>query len=124
MKLLTKDLKVTARALDASMELKSAVLKSTVKNEKSANIKMYLYFWTGNRRHMTLVTAHHERVVEFLNAFKVDFETGNDAPKGGATGNYIRAKKSDVEKALLKFEALFQAYPRKKIELTEQLRYL
>jgi hypothetical protein len=119
MKLLTKDLKMTARALGASMELKSAV-----KNERSANIKMHLYFWTGSRRHMTLVTSYHDRVVEFLNAFKVDFETGNDAPRGGATGNYISAKKSDVKKALLKFEALFQSYPRKKIELTKQLRYL
>ena len=39
--------------------------------------------WTSNQ-------DHSERVIELLNAMNVKYVEGNDAPRGGATGKFIR----------------------------------
>lgn len=45
------------------------------------------YNYNGRR---VSVTDYRWQIMEALNACKIKFETGNDAPRGGAEGNYIK----------------------------------
>lgn len=44
----------------------------------------------GRGRFVTLSYSYDEQARELLNALKVPFTEGNDAPRGGRTGAYLR----------------------------------
>lgn len=116
MKLLTKDFTHTASASDTATKLEFYV--------RTKEQRMHLKFWSGSRRHMALVDAHYYRMISFLTALNCKFLLGNDAKRGGVTGDYIEVKLSDAKKALIKFYELTMPYPRKKRELNRQLSYM
>lgn len=45
--------------------------------------------WNGSARHMRLSDAQHRNLCEALRLIGVDYVTGNDAPRGGATGTFV-----------------------------------
>ncbi len=116
MKLLTKKFTHTASAFDTATKLEFYI--------ETKDPRMHLKFWSGSRRHMVLVDAHYYRMIEFLTTLNCKFSLGNDAPKGGVTGDYIEVKLKDAKKALIKFYELELPYPRKKRELNRQLSYM
>lgn len=64
--------------------------------------RFYLKKWTGSRRHMRLDDTRYNRMIEFLELVKIPYELGNDAPRGGAAGDYINVK-LDGRNAFVKF---------------------
>lgn len=53
--------------------------------------------WSKSKGHFGLRgTADRDRMLALLTAAGVDFETGNDAPKGGLSGYYIRLTKKGL----------------------------
>lgn len=38
-----------------------------------------------------------KHIMHFLSACGVDYNTGNDAPRGGASGNYVAVKVEDIK---------------------------
>ena len=61
-------------------------------------VKLHLCYWSGTRRHMTLVDSDHRHLINMLDALRLKYETGNDAPRGGAAGEYILIPKSELKK--------------------------
>ena len=86
-----KDGKMSERAKKA-MDIIQAQSKLMRDNE----IKLYLKAWSGNGRHRTLIESRYNLVIDFLNALKIKYETGNDAPRGGVEGDYIRIAKRNL----------------------------
>lgn len=117
MKLLTKKFEPTVAALDTSVRL-----NARIKNARG-KVRLHEKFWSGTRRHMTLIETCHDRICDFLRLLNCKYTTGNDAKRGGVEGDYIEVKVTDVKKAILKFEKLFQAYARTPRELKKQLAY-
>lgn len=59
---------------------------------KSGDKIFHLKYWTGNRNYRTLVETDYNNMIDVLNYYNIKFELGNDAPKGGVTGDYIELK--------------------------------
>lgn len=51
--------------------------------------RIHPMFWTGTARTKTLVTTKYERMRDILGALRIEYKLGNDAPRGGMTGEYI-----------------------------------
>lgn len=51
--------------------------------------KIYTDRWVGSGRRKNLQSTH-SNVVELLGALKLKYKTGNDAPRGGREGNFIK----------------------------------
>lgn len=51
--------------------------------------KIYTDQWVGSGRRKNLQSIH-SNVVELLNALGLKYKTGNDAPRGGQEGNFIK----------------------------------
>lgn len=45
--------------------------------------------WRRSGRHVTLEDSRHRALREALDLLGLDYATGNDAPRGGAEGDYI-----------------------------------
>ncbi len=52
---------------------------------------------TGHGRYIKNVD-HSSTITMYLNILGIKFETGNDAPRGGATGNWIQINKRQLIK--------------------------
>lgn len=50
---------------------------------------LYPVQWHRNGRHMS-ISDHTANIVEGLHLLGIDFEQGNDAPRGGRNGEFIR----------------------------------
>lgn len=58
-------------------------------NLKQREIKLYLRYWSGyHKRHINLVECF-PNIETVLEAIGIDYEVGNDAPRGGAAGDYL-----------------------------------
>lgn len=49
--------------------------------------RVYNYYTTGSGRYTKITSSNPET---YLKEWGIDFETGNDAPRGGQLGNYIQ----------------------------------
>lgn len=75
---------------DGKMQVKyEDTLRQLASNYNFENGRYHFKSWTGSRRHMTLLTALYDRAITLLNVFNIEYKLGNDAPRGGATGDYI-----------------------------------
>lgn len=61
----------------------------TLQNQTAKVERYHLKFWQGSKRHMTLNTTDYHQFLDVCKRYNLRFTTGNDAPKGGATGDYI-----------------------------------
>lgn len=52
----------------------------------------HLKYWTGTNRHRTLVDTDYYNMITLLKELGIKYELGNDAPKGGVTGDFIKIK--------------------------------
>ena len=52
--------------------------------------KFYLKRWAGTNKHRTLLESEYYNMLCVLNELNIRFEVGNDAPRGGVTGDYIQ----------------------------------
>lgn len=66
---------------------------------KSGEKLFHLKYWTGSNKHRTLVETDHSNLIDVLNYYQINFELGNDAPKGGVTGDFIKLKVDKRNKA-------------------------
>ena len=58
-----------------------------------AKEKIHYQWWTGSNRHKTLATDGMAlRHVDFCKAIGYSFKEGNDAPRGGADGEFYQKK--------------------------------
>ncbi len=71
---------------------------SRLKYCKEATNMLHLKTWSRYKGKMRLNERPHERTLELLGVLKLKYELGNDAAKGGATGDYIRIRKSEISK--------------------------
>lgn len=87
---------------------KTEMKKETIiKRIETTNRHGYSYYWlaidvikgkhvrpTKVEKHRYFKNYYHDckkdEVTAFLKLLKIDYITGNDAPRGGATGNYIK----------------------------------
>lgn len=46
--------------------------------------------WTSGSGRFTTNLDHSQSICAVLDLLKIKYETGNDAPRGGATGKYIK----------------------------------
>lgn len=114
--LFTKKLVLSASALNS----KACVEEHLDRTPKGA-IRLHLKWWDTNFR--TLKETKHYSMIEFLDALKVKYTTGNDAPRGGVTGDYIEITRKEARKCLQKLANLTQAYPRTKRQMALQSAY-
>lgn len=56
----------------------------------------------GRGRFVTLSYSYDEQARELLTALKVPFSEGNDAPRGGRTGAYLRYDLRELRNALMR----------------------
>lgn len=75
-------------SLDAQKIIK--MLQNEAKNKKI--VRLHLKEWSGRGKPYALKTALHYNVMHILKHFKVNYITGNDAKKGGITGDFIEFK--------------------------------
>lgn len=86
--------------------LNTRIAKSNNKNGSTPNnedYKMAIAVLSGGKSYLTYSTGSgkwtnsNERYPErYLNAWGIDFENGNDAPRGGKFGNYIQLSKKGL----------------------------
>ena len=62
---------------------------SAIQNCRFDGNKIYYSSWKRNGRHQTLVD-YSFKIIQILQAQKYKFELGNDAPRGGKDGNFIK----------------------------------
>lgn len=70
-------------------ELKSR-FKWTLHYLASGNNIFHLKSWTKSKGHYNLIDTEHDRMLEVLKTLGIKYIEGNDAPKGGAVGDYIK----------------------------------
>lgn len=46
--------------------------------------------WTSGRGRFTTNLDHEDAICAVLDCLKIKYQVGNDAPRGGATGKYIK----------------------------------
>lgn len=54
----------------------------------------------GRGRFVSISYANESTAEALLAFFKVDYVTGNDAPRGGKTGSYLEYSRGQLEKAI------------------------
>jgi len=59
---------------------------------KQEDGKFYPTYTTGSRRNKKIVT--NDNIETIIKKLGFKYETGNDAPRGGQTGNFIKVSKS------------------------------
>ena len=52
--------------------------------------KLHLKYWGGSNKHRYLDDSDYYKMIQICRFFEIDFKLGNDAPRGGATGDYIQ----------------------------------
>lgn len=87
-RMIKKDGTVSARYSDEVRIIFREIVQATEKGRKS--FRVHPKMWTGTRRHLTLVDNTH-RYKDILEALGLAYVAGNDAPRGGAEGDYIEA---------------------------------
>lgn len=110
--------------------LNTRIAKSNNKNGSTPNnedYKMAIAVLSGGKSYLTYSTGSgkwtnsNERYPErYLNAWGIDFQTGNDAPRGGKFGNYIElSKKGMLQTKVFRAEVALQL-AKEKAERLEQ----
>jgi len=84
-KLLKKDQSLKKRYLDILLWNGSLLIDK----------KIYPKRW--GHKYKTLVD-NSDKYIDILNALKLKFSTGNDAPRGGKEGDYIKISKKAIKK--------------------------
>lgn len=46
--------------------------------------------WRGNGRHISLSDCRYYAAINFCDKLRIDYELGNDAPRGGKEGDYVK----------------------------------
>lgn len=95
---------LNAGLLTSKNELKSGYdddlnrLYNYFKSAKESSIKLYLKTWSRSCGRYKLIDRAYFRTCEILQALKLKFETGNDAPRGGSEGDYILVSLKELRK--------------------------
>lgn len=55
-------------------------------------VRVHPKFWTGSPRHMSLCESAWWSYIDLCKEFGLKYVTGNDAPKGGVTGDFIEIR--------------------------------
>jgi len=75
-------------------ELKAEYKKAI---ESINSTKIYTCKWVGNGRRRN-VSSIYSQVVIILDTLKLKYKTGNDAPRGGLEGDYVKISKRAFQK--------------------------
>ena len=88
MKTQTKTFCITAKG-----EINKAVINALSNCRfDTPQTRIYTGYYSGSGRFASRASAEHT-VVSILNAQRYKFTTGNDAPKGGILGDYVKMSK-------------------------------
>jgi hypothetical protein len=66
-------------------------------NRSKETGKIYTDKWTNN--HKTLVSIHRN-LMELMSVFKIKYTLGNDAPRGGIEGNFVKISVKQISNLL------------------------
>lgn len=69
-----------------------------IQNLKGKTTILHLKTWNRTCGHMNLDTRKHDRTIELLNAISLKYKIGNDAPRGGAIGDFIIINSTELKK--------------------------
>jgi hypothetical protein len=58
--------------------------------------KIYAKYYTGSGNHINLVDMSFY-IIGILNALKLKYSTGNDAPRGGKNGDFIKVSSKAIQ---------------------------
>lgn len=81
---------------DSDFSRLQSFAKKAIEDKKP--LILHLKRWTKALGHHNLLERQNDRTIELLRALKLKFELGNDAPKGGATGDYILIPLQELKK--------------------------
>lgn len=81
------------KRIDARLTTKDGALKKRYEHIWAfilhAGTRYHGKTWRRSGRHVTLEDSRHRALREALDLLGLDYATGNDAPRGGAEGDYI-----------------------------------
>lgn len=60
------------------------------------NAKLHLKYPSGSGKWTRIVTRQHDAMIKLLCSHKICYALGNDAPRGGETGDYIEVSALDL----------------------------
>lgn len=83
---------------DGSLNAKTAFIATYDLANLALGDKYHPIYWSKSSSHFGLNgTSDKNRMLALLNAAGIEFEEGNDAPKGGLNGYYIRLTKKGLK---------------------------
>ena len=85
-------------------------LENELNGTKKSKVRMHLKFYGSNGRTMRLVDSNDWNMRYCLERLNINFERGNDAPRGGVCGDYIELTKLECKKAIIMLHELMQSY--------------